>query len=113
MNRAQLLKTCCKMKLPFACISWIHSFCYSRSIKLAFDNKIMLNPVTIYTDVPQGSPVSSILFLIYINQLFKNQYLNLAVNLSSYINDIAIVAAFRSVKENCKILQNAANKLFE
>ena len=112
MNRAQLLKTCCKLKLPRACISWIHSFCHSRLMKLAFDGEIMKKTVTIYTGVPQGSPVSPILFLIYINQLFKNQS-DLSVKMPSYMDDIAILASSKSIHENCKILQNAAKKLID
>ena len=112
MNRAQLLKICCKLKLPYACISWIHSFCHSRIMKLAFDNKIMQNAATIYTGIPQGSPVSPILFLIYISQLFtKHSYLQ--ERLISYMDDIAIVASSRSSHENCKLLQSAANKLIK
>ena len=112
MNRAQLLKTCCELKFPKACISWIHSFCYSRLMKLAFDGEIMENPSTIYTGVPQGSSVSPILFLIYISKLFK-AHSNLSVRMPNYMDDIAIFASSKSVHENCQILQNAAEKLID
>ena len=79
-------------------------------MKLAFDNEIITNSVTIYTGVPQGSPVSPILFLIYANQLFKcNAYLSIRIN--SYVDNIGIQTSSRSTYENCKILQNAAEKL--
>ena len=99
LNRAQLLDICCKIGLPFTCISWIHSFLHSRTMKLAFNNETMTNPITIYTGVPQGSPISPILFLIYANQLFKcNAYL--PIRLGSYVDDIGIQASSRSTHEN-------------
>ena len=81
-------------------------------MKLAFDGEIMTNSVTIYTGVPQGSSVSSILFLVYINKLFKS-HSNLSVKMPSYMDDIAILASSKSSKENCLTLQNAAKKLIE
>ena len=112
LNRAQLLDICYKIGFPFTCINWIHSFLHSRTMKLAFNNKTMTNSITIYTNVPQGSPVSPILFLIYANQLFKcNAYL--PTRLGSYIDDIEIQASSRSTHENYKILQNSAKKLIE
>jgi len=81
-------------------------------MKLAFDDKIMENPVIIYTGVPQGSPILSILFLIYINQLFKD-HSHLLIRMLNYMDDIAILATSKSSHENCQILQNSANKLIE
>ena len=111
VNKSQLLKTCCNLKLSNACISWIHSFLSNRRIKLTFDGETM-NSSAYITGIPQGSPVSPILFLIYISQLFKNNS-KLAVRLISYIDDIAIVVSSKTIHENCYMLQNAAKTLID
>ncbi len=78
---------------------------------MAFDSEIS-NPVSINTGIPQGSPVSPILFLIYLSQLFKSNAKKLvSVRLISYIDDIAIVVSSKNIRQNCRLLQNAAIKL--
>ncbi len=70
----------------------------------------MNNSVNINAEISQDSPISPILFLIYISQLFKCNS-NLAVRLISYIDDIAIVVSSKTIQENCKLLQYTARKL--
>ena len=60
----------------------------------------------------QDSSVSLILWLIYTNQLYKSNN-HLDVRISSYSDNIVIIAAFKSIKENCNKLQNAAKSLVE
>ncbi len=72
-------------------------------MKLAFDGEIMNNSVSINAGIFQGSPVSPILFLIYISQLFKSNS-NLSVRMISYIDDIFLVVSSKIIQENCRIL---------
>jgi retron-type reverse transcriptase len=109
VNKAQLLDICYKLKLSPVLINWIYSFLTNRKLQLAFDGKIS-NSVNMNAGIPQGSPVSPILFLIYISQLFKNNS-KLHVRLISYIDDIAIIVSSRTIQENCRLLQNAVKKL--
>jgi len=85
-----------------------------RYIKLVFDGESSEN-TKIETGIPQGSPVSPILFLIYIKFLFKEIDIDKEFKLSipSYMDDIAILASSRDLEMNCKILQRIANKLIE
>ena len=72
----------------------------------------MNKSASIHVRISQDSPVSLILWLIYTNQLYKsNNHLN--VRIPSYSDDIAIIAASKSVKENCNKLQNAVKSLVE
>ena len=71
----------------------------------------MNHSVDFNTDISQESPVSSILWLIYISQLFKENHSKLMIRMSNYIDDIALIAASKSVHENCQILQKAAEQL--
>ncbi len=72
----------------------------------------MNNSASLYTEIPQDSSVSSILFLIYISQLFKSNS-KLTVRLINYIDNIAIIVSSKTIHKNCCLLQNAANKLIE
>ena len=72
-------------------------------MKLAFDGEIMNNSVSINAGIFQESPVSPILFLIYISQLFKSNF-NLLVRMISYIDDIFLVVSSKIIQENCRIL---------
>ena len=70
----------------------------------------MNKSASIHVETPQGSPVSPILWVIYTNQLYKSNN-HLDVRISSYSDDIAIIAAFKSIKENCNKLHNVAKSL--
>ena len=55
----------------------------------------------------QGSPISPILFLIYIRNLFQSR----AVTFISYLDDIALIASSKSFKKNISILNREAREL--
>ena len=110
VDKDQLLDICYKLQLSSVLINWIDSFLTNRKMKLAFDGEIMNNSVSINAGIFQGSPVSPILFLIYISQLFKSNS-NLSVRMISYIDDIFLVVSSKTIQENCRILQNAVKKL--
>ena len=82
-----------------------------RKLKLVFDNEIMNNSVDI-AGVPQGSPVSSILFLIYINQLFKQNH-SQSVRLASFADDIGLITSSKTIRDNCSKLEIMATKLID
>jgi ribonuclease HI len=109
VNKSQLLEICKHVKLSPICINWIQSFCQNRRVQLKFDGEIMKS-TSINIGIPQGSPVSPILYLIYISQLFKCNA-KCADRMSSYIDDIGITVSSKTIQENCIKLQQAAEKL--
>src|SRR5436190_12061108 len=60
--------------------------------------------------IPQESPISPILFLIYIRFLFTKR-LNTSERILSYLDDIGLVVSSKSIEENCQLLQKLAQDL--
>ena len=104
----QLLKVLQRLRLPTSLIAWTSSFLDNRTLRLAFDGQSEeFSRVNI--GIPQGSPISPILFLIYIRDLFPT----LTTKVFSYMDDIALVVASTSLKKNIKILEREAKKLYQ
>ena len=94
--------------LPTSLILWVSSFLDDRVLRLAFDNSIEAFK-SILTSIPQGSPISPILFLIYIRDLFKSAN----ISFKSYLDDITLTTASKSLKQNIKTLEREAKDIFE
>src|ERR1700710_85700 len=79
-----------------------------RILRLVFDGNIeSFKPIN--TGIPQGSPISPILFLIYIQDLFKSN----SIKFLSYMDDISLIVSSKSFKQNIKILEQETKVLFE
>ncbi len=110
VSSTKLLKICQDLKLPKNLILWINCFLNDRSINLSFDGESE-GKKTIRIEIPQGSPISPILFLIYIKFLFeKDENLN-EVRTPSYIDDIGLVVSSKTVQENCQKLKIAMREM--
>ncbi len=79
-----------------------------RKIQLAFNNRTSIK-TDIQIGIPQNSPISPILFLIYIRNLFQD----LESRGMNYIDDINLIASSKSIEENCKILKEVIIRIFE
>lgn len=106
--KQQLFKIFQMLRLPLSLIAWVASFLSQRLLRLAFDGQIQEFAPN-KSGVPQGSPVSPMLFLIYIRNLFKAT----TVKWISYVDDISLTACSKSIKKNTQILQREAAKLVE
>ena len=93
--------------LPTSLILWVSSFLDDRVLRLAFDNSIEVFK-SILTGIPQGSPISPILFLIYIRDLFKSAN----INFRSFLDDISLTTSSNSLKKNIKTLEREVKDIF-
>ena len=81
---------------PPCLIQWIKSFISERQVRIRLDH-ITIEPFSIVCGLPQGSPVSPILFLLYIEPL-----LGLSRGRLGYADDAAFFATGRTIKE-CQV----------
>ena len=77
----------------------------------AFDGEIQVKS-RVEVGIPQGSPISPVLFLIYIRDIFSSIE-NLKIRHLSYIDNINLLVSSKSIENNCAILKEAAEKLFQ
>ena len=99
------------MGLPRRFILWLKSYFSNRFVQLAFDGeKQPKTPIEI--GVPQGSPISPILYLIYTRNVFLNRKIR-NIRVPSYVNNIGLITSSKSIKENCSRLQKAAEELIQ
>ena len=102
-----------RLHLDPAVIRWTDTFLSDGQIGLAFDGeREHLKPVS--TGIPQGSPISPILFLIYLRFLstsIQNKHPDTAT--PSYIDNVASLVVGRSEEENCRMLEAVARTACE
>ena len=110
VSRNRLLQILINLQIPQSFIRWTESFLMLRSTKLTFDNQIESDFTSINTGIPQGSPISPILFLIYIRELFTSSP---SITQLSYIDDISLQVSSRSIKKNVAILERELGLLFK
>ena len=68
---------------------WISNFLYQRKLIISINDQLS-DPITPIHGVPQGIPLSPILFILYVSNI--PQSLDAQVNLSQFVGDIAISA---------------------
>src|SRR6266705_2893381 len=113
VSKSRLLDTMKRLHLDPAVIRWTDSFLSHRQIGLAFDGE-REDLQSVNTGIPQGSPISPILFLIYLRFLFttiQERHPNTAT--PSYIDDVACLVVGDSEEENCRKLEAIAQTAFE
>src|SRR6266536_2813269 len=104
----QLIKIYIDLGLLKSLYSWIDSFLIDKKIQLAFNNGTSIE-TDIQIGIPQDSPISLILFLIYIRNLLQDLK-NRGIR---YIDDIDLIASSESIEKNYKILKEATIRIFE
>ena len=102
----RLLDTLRKMGFPPWLTRWIRSYLTDRKATLVFDDE-ETEPMSPYTGVPQGSPLSPILFILYITSLYKELGKMAGISVIEFADDTNILAFGRTARENRLTLEQA------
>ncbi|ODM14511.1 hypothetical protein SI65_10133 [Aspergillus cristatus] len=112
VNPSRLITRLIEFNLDGDLIRWVQSFLTNRWVQLQIDNtQCRAQPIN--SGVPQGSPVSPILFIIYLSGVFDVVEGMAGVQSLSFADDIGLLASGHSVKEVCDKLQKAAKVAIE
>src|SRR5436853_5909453 len=110
--KERLLQTMRKMKLDQKTVRWVESFLSDRMASLSFDkDSEKMSPIE--TGIPQGSPVSPMLFLIYLSPLFTlMEQRHPDIRCHSYIDGICLLVVGDSPRQNCALLEEGVTTCF-
>ena len=107
VSKPRLLAIIKDLGFPPNFYNWVDSFLTNRFIQLAFNTEIQQKtPINI--GIPQGSPISPILFLIYVRGIVQSEAFQL-----SFMDDFSISIASNSDEKNCRQLASIALELFK
>jgi hypothetical protein len=103
--RQQTLIELMKMRgLPSYLITWATSFTSHRRLGFAFDQKNEPHQ-PFNSGLPQGSPASPVLFLLYANAMFETDQRSAYSTLTSYVDDVTLVETGRNIGNNVRTLK--------
>jgi hypothetical protein len=107
VNHIRLLATLREMKFPRWLVLWVKNWLADREAILFFDGQ-RAPPTAVRAGVPQGSPLSPVLFILYIASLYKQlkeQHPHLAI--VGFADDTNLLAFGREPEVNVRQLEAA------
>ena len=113
VSKGQLLTRMIELGIDGDLVTWTGLFLTNRRVQLVIDGHDNKER-EIETGIPQGSPVSPILFLIYISGVFnKVSETSPSVMSLSFIDDLGFIASGHSVKEIVRTLEKVAQEVIK
>ncbi len=108
-SHQRLLRNLRGKKIDIKVVDWVASFLTDRHT-IVKTNKHTTPKLSINLGLPQGSPLSSILYLFYNGDLLDD-FARKGVDAQGYIDDITIIAMGKSVKSNSQKLAKVHNQV--
>jgi hypothetical protein len=107
VNHTRLLATLRELGYPRWLVLWVRAWLADRSAILWFDGRAT-EPLPVRAGVPQGSPLSPVLFLLYISTLYralKEEHPHLGI--VGFADDTNLLAFGRTPEVNARQLERA------
>ena len=108
----RLVQRLCQQGWPSNIVRWVASFVSQRSAAVRLDRETGA-PVQIQSGLPQGSPASPILFMLFMQPLFTLGSRDRKRARFGYADDISLLAASDSLESNCETLQEDSREIVE
>jgi hypothetical protein len=110
---ARLLHNMRERRIPDVIVKWVSSFISNRITTMCLPG-YNTNTFPTHTGIPQGSPLSPILFLFYNANLVKIcNLLTLPASGKGFVDNVDALAFGKSTEENCKMLQTVHEQCLE
>ncbi|KAH6044453.1 hypothetical protein HBI67_247390 [Parastagonospora nodorum] len=109
VSHKRLLHNLRKRRVDEKTVRWIASFLSARRTRIAIDG-FQSREYTINTGIPQGSPLSPILYLFYNADLIDECNQESDTMSTGYIDDVAILTWGGTTEETCITLSKAMEK---
>lgn len=106
--KSRLIYNMKKKGVPKTLCSWISSFMSDRTTTFAFDG-LQSESMPISAGIPQGSPLSPILFLFYNADLINDCH-GPSTSALGFVDDVNILVWSQSTAKNCRILSAVHNR---
>ncbi len=105
VNHTRMLDTLREKGYPMWVVRWTRSYLEGRTVRLRFD-EAEAEPRELRAGVPQGSPLSPILFILYIASLYEALAADDLTTIG-FADDTNIISCGTDAKENGKRLEQA------
>ena len=111
--RDRLVHEMRRRRVPRSIYGWVDSFMSDRRTTLAFDDQES-EAFNLPGGIPQGSPLSPILFLFYNAELLERcERRDLRVSAVGFADDVNLIAYGDSTEDNCQALQEVHGECME